>query len=119
MDQDRLTLCRAATEGHVYWAVLIGCGDGCDYCIDCNITVKPLESNNLEEANEELITLCTEYYQWHSIEAAFVIEAKSISLLNMSDLYSKAEKRKEEVEKTKTEKEEKELLKKLQKKYGK
>src|SRR4051812_16010559 len=74
----------------IYFALLKGCGYGCDHCIDCNITYKRLKATDEHNAAIELEALIKEYTE-PKIDIALLIPAVAVHPVDCQAIYEAEE----------------------------
>jgi hypothetical protein len=100
-------------------AVLTQAGEGCDYTIGCGIKVIDLESENFNDAMEELTSLIQEEYTGDiSLSSAILYKVESKENMNLSEIYSKKEEAQNLRKDSELESKEREEYERLSKKFG-
>ncbi len=101
----------------MFYALLTGEGEGCDYTIECDRTFKKLKATTWEEARAEVGKLCGEYSE-PSIAKAMILQVENREEFDAKGWYKK---RKEDLKVAKDKEDEvkrKELYEKLKKEFG-
>ena len=60
----------------MFYVLLTGQGEGCDYCIDCNKTFRKLKAKTWEEAEKEIAGICSNYHE------PAIAKARILSVVN-------------------------------------
>lgn len=105
----------------MFYVLLTGEGDGCDYTIGCNKNFSKLKATTLAEAEAEVDKIVGDYYGDNYTEPriaeAIIIETLNVTSFDIATHRDKAQAKAKQEELEKTERTEKELLRQLKSKW--